>query len=169
LPDLTTNQKGAIAETAIVHQAVKLGVEVYSPVVEGGRYDYIFVVGAELIRVQCKWAARRGAVVVVPCYSARRARSGVLRRFYTPDEIDAFAAYCAELDRCYFLPLERFGGRSAIQLRLERSRNNQRARVNWAADYEFEATLRPSGAIAQLGERHAGSVEVAGSSPAGSI
>ena len=35
-------------------------------------------------------------------------------------------------------------------------------------DFEFDATLGPRGAIAQLGERLAGSQKVAGSSPAGS-
>jgi hypothetical protein len=34
---LTTDQKGAIAESAIVHAAIKLGVGVYRPLVEGGR------------------------------------------------------------------------------------------------------------------------------------
>jgi hypothetical protein len=42
------------------------------------------------------------------------------------------------------------------------------AGVNWAKDFEFDATLGPRGAIAQLGERLAGSQKVAGSSPAGS-
>jgi hypothetical protein len=141
LSELTTNQKGAIAETAIVHAAVKLGIEVYRPVVEGGRSDYIFLVGSSLLRVQCKWAARRGAVVIVPCYSARRTRDGLVRRFYGADEIDAFAASCMDVDRCYFLPVGHFPRRSAIQLRLEPSRNNQRAGINWASEYEFAATL----------------------------
>jgi PD-(D/E)XK endonuclease len=39
---LSTNQKGAIAETAITHAAVKLGIAVYRPVAEGGRFDLIF-------------------------------------------------------------------------------------------------------------------------------
>jgi hypothetical protein len=45
---LTSDQKGAIAETAIIHAAIKLGVNVYTPVVEGGRYDMIFEVGLKL-------------------------------------------------------------------------------------------------------------------------
>ena len=92
----------------------------------------------------------------------------MVRTFYSAEEIDAFAAYCHELDRCYFLPFEIFPGRRAIHLRLAPARNNQRARVNWAKDFEFAATLGPHGAIAQLGERRAGSAKVAGSSPAGS-
>ena len=168
LSELTTNQKGAIAETAIVHQATKLGVDVYRPVAEGGRFDLIFVLDDRLVRVQCKWAPRSGDVVVVRCYSSRRARDGMRVRAYTPAEVDAFAAYCPEVDRCYFLPIELLSGRRNIQLRLGPSRNNQRLGVHWASEFEFEATLPPCGAIAQLGERLAGSQKVAGSSPAGS-
>jgi hypothetical protein len=48
---LTTDQKGAVAETAIVHAATKLGIDVYTPVGEGGRYDMIFDVEDRLVRV----------------------------------------------------------------------------------------------------------------------
>jgi hypothetical protein len=91
-----------------------------------------------------------------------------LRQFYSADDIDAYAAYCPDLDTCYFLPMSEFANRIAIQLRLQPTRNNQNLRINWAKDYEFAATLGLPGAIAQLGERVAGSDEVAGSSPAGS-
>src|ERR1051325_8385786 len=69
LPDLTTNQKGAIAETAIVKEATRLGIEVCRPVAEGGRFDLIFLIGDRLFRVQCKWAPRQGDVVLIRCYS----------------------------------------------------------------------------------------------------
>ncbi len=154
---LTTDQKGAIAETAIVHTAIKLGINVYTPVMEGGRYDMIFEVGPSLLRVQCKWAPRHGDVVVLRCYSARRNRDGLIRRVYTAGEIDAFAAYCEDLDRCYFLPFEHFVGRRQVHLRLGPCKNNQSQGVNWASDFEFAATLGPHGAVAQLGERRAGS------------
>ena len=166
---LSTNQKGAIAETAIVHAAVKAGLGVWRPVVEGERYDLILRTGSTLVRVQVKWAVRQGEVVVVRCYSSRRARSGLVNRSYTADEIDAVAAYCAELDRCYLLPMELCAGRRHLYLRLGPPRNNQRLGINWARDFEFAATLRENqGAIAQLGERLAGSQKVGGSSPPGS-
>ena len=137
--------------------ATQLGVDVYKPVAEGGRCDLIFDWRRRLWRIQCKWATRYDDVVIVRCYSARRTREGLRRRLYTADEIVAFAAYCAELDRCFFLPFERFGGRANIQLRLRAARNNQRLRVNWADEFDFAATLRQRGAVAQLGERRAGS------------
>jgi PD-(D/E)XK endonuclease len=168
---LTTDQKGNIAETSIAAAAVKLGIGVYRPVTEGERYDLIFDLGSRLVRVQCKWAAREGEILIVRCYSSRRTVGGkIVTRRYTDHEVDAFAAYCAELDRCYFLPPELWANRRAIHLRLSEARNNQRRGINWASDFEFAATLRRSnGAIAQLGERLDGIQKVAGSSPAGSM
>jgi PD-(D/E)XK endonuclease len=164
---LTTDQKGAIAEAAIAHAALELGIGVSRPLCDL-RYDLIFDLGEQLVRVQCKWAVRRGNVVVVPCFSSPRSGDGC-RRPYTLDEVEAIAAYCAELRSCYFLPFARFTGRRAVWLRVAPTQNNQELGVNWAKEYEFAATLgRHDGAIAQLGERLAGSQKVAGSSPAGS-
>jgi hypothetical protein len=137
---LTSDQKGAIAEAAIAAAAVKLDIGVYRPLTVE-RYDLIFDLRPELVRVQCKWAARHGDVLVVRCGSCRRGRDGFIRRRYTTDEVDAIAAYCLELDRCYFLPLDRFPRSSAIQLRVGPTKNNQRLAVNWAAEFEFGATL----------------------------
>jgi PD-(D/E)XK endonuclease len=166
---LSTDQKGAIAETAIIHEATKLGIRVYKPVSDGTRYDLIFDLGDELVRVQCKWARRYGDVIAVRCYSCRRSRDGLLRRAYTADEVDAFAAYCAAVDRCYFIRIAELRGSSWIQLRLVPTRNNQDKGVNWADAHEFAATLGTPGAVAQLGEHSAGSRKVTGSNPVGSI
>jgi PD-(D/E)XK endonuclease len=166
---LTTDQKGAIAETAIAHAATKLGIDVYSPMIEGGRYDFIFDIGSRLWRVQCKWASRYRDTLTIRCYSSRRCASGFMRRPYTSGEIDAIAAYSPDLDRCYFLRASFIAGRKQINLRVSAPRNNQAARINWAESFEFAATLGALGAVAQLGERCHGMAEVTGSSPVGSI
>ena len=153
---LTTNQKGAIAESAITAEAIRLGVGVFRAVADE-RYDLVLDIGARLLRVQCKTAALNGDVVVIRCYSCRRTAGGMLKRSYTSDEIDAVAAYCDELGRCFLIPINRVDGLSTIQLRLVRAKNNQARRINWANDFEFAATLGSLGAVAQLGERRAGS------------
>jgi len=127
---LTTDQKGNIAELVIAARAIQFGIEVYRPLGEGGRYDLIFELGRNLLRVQCKWATRYEDVVVLRCYSARRNRHGLLRRCYRAGEIDAFAAYCAELDTCYFVPFEVFGERTEVRLRLAPCKNNQHKKIN---------------------------------------
>ena len=165
---LTTDQKGAVAELAIAKAAADFGIGVWgSLTVE--RYDLVFDLRPRLVRVQCKWASGHGDVITVPCHRNRRNRNGLLRQHYSPEDIDAYAAYCPEVDRCYFLPIEEFANRIAILLRLRPTRNNQALRINWAEDYEFAARLGRPGAVAQLGERRAGSAKVTGSSPVGSI
>jgi hypothetical protein len=139
---LTTDQKGAVAELAIAHAAAALGVGVFRPLTDGERYDLIFDLRPRLLRVQCKWAARIGDVLVIRCRSCRRTREGLLHRGYTGDEIDAIAAFSAQLNRCYLISLDRFDGRSALQLRLGPARNNQQAGINWADDFGFEARLK---------------------------
>jgi len=137
---LTTNQKGAVAEMAIAHEAVRLGIGVSKPLSDL-RYDLIFDTGVELLRVQCKWASRYEDVIVICLYGARRARAGLVRSVYTADEVDAFAVFCSELNRCYFVRIAELNGRYQLQLRLDATRNNQRSGVNWAKDYEFAAKL----------------------------
>ena len=59
---LTTDQKGAVAELAIARAAAELGIGVWgSFTVE--RYDLVFDLRPRLVRVQCKWATRRGAII----------------------------------------------------------------------------------------------------------
>lgn len=137
--ELTTDQKGAIAESAIVHAAIKLGIGVLKPLTDGHRYDLVFDVDCRLARIQCKWARLHGDVVVICTYSNRRTAHGLRRRVYEAAEIDAIAAYCPDLERCFFLPAARVVGRSQVTLRVAPSRNNQWNGVNWADDYAFEA------------------------------
>ena len=161
LVEFTPSQKGAIAETQIAAAAVELGIEVYRPISEGGRFDMVFVLGEELLRVQCKWAVRRKNVIAVPCYSCRRTADGFLYRSYFANEIDAIAAYCPDIDGASISRSRssRAGGRSrSVWLPRE---NNQAIGVKWASDYRL-------GAIAQLGERLSGTQEAEGSSPSSS-
>ena len=133
------------------------------PIVEGLRYDLVFDVGGRLLRVQCKSGRARGGVVVIGTRSCRHTPHGYVRSAYTADEVDAIAAYCQDLNTCYFLPIEEIDGSSTVHLRLTPAANNQRVAVRFAAEFEFR------GAIAQLGERLTGSQEVGGSNPPSSI
>ena len=134
---LKPNQKGAIAEEVISAEATKLGIVVSRPNVDAG------VVKVNLVSSWCT-------------------PSGYARTAYAVGEVDLFAVYCGEQNRCYLLGADWLVGRRAIWLRLSEPRNGQRACVNLASDFTFD------GAIAQLGERLAGSQQVAGSSPASS-
>ena len=149
---MTTDQKGAVADAAVALAAIKLGAHVYRPISDSGRADLILDIASKLFRVQCKWVPLRGGWIPIPFQSCRRGPEGFVRRVYTVDEIDALVAYCQALDRCFWLPIQRFAASPAIRLRLAPSRNNQRLRINWADDFDFAARLSDLGAVAQLGE-----------------
>ena len=134
----STDRKGSIAESAIVHAAIKLGLSVSKPLTDGDRYDLIFDLDPRLVRVQCKWATLVGDVVNVRCYSCRRTRDGLTRKGYSSSEIDGLAAYCHNLDRCFYFPMAWLDGRTTIQLRLRPTRNNQLSGINWADEFAFE-------------------------------
>ena len=158
---LTSTQKGAVAEAAVTAAAVELGFVVLRPVTEGRRYDLVIDTGRTLVRVQCKWAPRKGDVVAISTRTCRYTPAGYVRTTYRSTEVDGIAAYCADLRQTFWLPVADVAGRTFVHLRLAEARNGQRRRLRWAAQYPF-------GAIAQLGERVTGSHEVAGSSPASS-
>ena len=119
--------------------AVRADIGTLRPIDDGLRYDLVFDTGSRLWRVQCKWAGRVGGIVSVCSYSSRRTGAGFTKRVHTKDEVDALAAYCPDNDRCCFLPMSVFGGRTSIQLRLGPTLNNQQAGVNWARDWSFES------------------------------
>ena len=138
---LTTNQKGTLAEAKITAAAIEAGIVVARPLADE-RYDLIFDLGDRLLRIQCKWAVRRGDVVVITCRTNRRGPVGFIRTVYRPGEIDAIAAYCADTGRTYLLPPELSVARTHVSLRLTTPRNNQTVGIHQAQEYELEATLK---------------------------
>ncbi len=159
--ELGSNTKGAIAEAAIRLAAVRCEIGVYQPVSGHSRADLMFEIGTDLYRVQVKWAglSKDGATINVRTNSSRFTPHGYVLTTYGAHEIDLLAAYCEPLERAYLLPSELFTDRHAVQLRLTPPRNNQRACINLADDYDFD------GAVAQLEERRHGMAEARGSSP----
>jgi prevent-host-death family protein len=156
----SNNRKGAIAEAAIALEATRLGIEVLKPVAEHGRYDLALDLGERILRVQCKWGAldlKRGVVSARIGCSSYTPRGYVVTT-YSPEEVDAIAVYCEELGEVFLVPISVAGGKRQLYLRIQPPRNGQRASINLAGDYQL-------GAIAQLGERSAGSRKVGGSSP----
>ena len=156
------NHIGNVAEAGFVFHAVRAGVPVLLPAIEHAAYDAALDVGGRLIRVQVKsgrLAADRSVITAALERARHSPTHGYINKGYSSSEVDAFGIYCEPIDRCFLVPIAHVEGQRAVQLRLTRPRNGQRASLRFAADYEFH------GAVAQLGERRAGSAKVRGSSP----
>ena len=143
---MNSNVKGAVAEQAIVLAAMKAGVPVLRPVAEHGRTDLALEIGGELFRVQVKWGRLSAArdVVIVRVGTCRLTPRGYIRRTYSEHEVDLFAVYCGELDRCFLLPAQLLVHKTCVSLRLAPARNHQVSCINLADDFAFD------GAVAQL-------------------
>ena len=123
---LTTDQKGALAEAKIAAAAIELGIDVFRPLSEERVTTSSSIWVTSSFAFSARAAVLHGDVLAVPWYSARRNRDGFVKRPYTAGEIDVVAAYSPDLGQCFLLPIERFGTRTYVQLRLAPSRNNQR-------------------------------------------
>src|SRR3712207_4673778 len=111
---MNPNLRGVIAESAIAAEAAALGFDVYLPAFGSPRCDMVLDVGGRFVRVQCKHAQHRDGVVKVRARTCRRAAQGYVRGTYTADDVDVIAAYCADLQRCFAVPIKDFGGRGEI-------------------------------------------------------
>jgi hypothetical protein len=145
---LTTNQKGAIAEAEVARAAAWAGYPIYKPLADHCRADLVLEIDGKLLRVQCKWGTFDNGVIRARLGTSRHSPTrGYVRTTYESHEIDAIGIFCAQVSKCYLLPISLVAGQTYLHLRVDPSRNNQRVGLKWARDYEL------SGAIAQLGER----------------
>ncbi|MGA2455508.1 MAG: group I intron-associated PD-(D/E)XK endonuclease [Solirubrobacteraceae bacterium] len=161
MPILSTSRKGAVAEAEIAAALIRLDLIVLRPLCEGGRYDLAVDTGAQMLRVQCKWASRRGNVLTARCSTSRHTPGGYLLSTYRAEEIDAIATYAPDTDSCYLIPVHEAEGHKMLSLRLAPTRNNQAERVRWARDYELISSLRRNwnvdvGAPPRVGRQGAG-------------
>jgi prevent-host-death family protein len=158
--EMSPNHKGALAEAMICAHAISHGIDVLKPVAEHGRYDLAFDLGDRIWRVQCKWGKLDldAGVISARTGTSRHTPQGYVVTTYSPEEVDAIAIYCDDLQEVFLVPIAVAGGKRQLHLRIQPPRNGQLASINLAGEYQL-------GAVAQLGERSAGSRKVVGSNP----
>ena len=135
--DLRRKANGDLAELKVATDLLDRGYRIALPYGEDWNYDLILCRGEKFERVQVKHARSDGRVVVVRC-SSQSLTSGRVRRVkrYTARTIDWLAAYDVTTDRCFYIPAGELGeGHRMLSLRLQPSRNNQRACIRSAEDY----------------------------------
>ncbi len=117
----------------------RAGLGVLSPPFSDNlRYDCVIDDGERLSRVQVKTGRLEGGSVEFnACRTYWHRRASYSYR----GEIDFFGVWCAELGKVYLVPVAECGVALA-RLRLTPTRNGQRRRVRWAADYELHPGWR---------------------------
>jgi len=93
--ELSSSQKGGLAELKVAAEAADLGFGILRPATEGLRYDLVLDVGGTLLRVQVKWATLKGLVVSIPLRTSRHTPGGYVRTQYSTAEIDGLPPIAA--------------------------------------------------------------------------
>jgi len=105
MKNVDTQTKGDVSEIRVAAALRRMGYTVLFPFSEGEQYDLCADTGDEFVKVQVKYARLTDTGSVnVPCMCSNSSKSGNNSTFYTADQIDGIAAYCDELDRCFWIP-----------------------------------------------------------------
>jgi hypothetical protein len=59
----------------------------------------------------------------------------IVSRRLLPEEVDLFAVYCPDLDKCYYVPATILAETSVLRLRQEVPRNNQSKGVRFLREF----------------------------------
>jgi hypothetical protein len=124
---------GIAGEAAVLNAFVERGFHVLIPFGEGLPYDLVVAIDDAYLRVQCKTAwPSRGCLI----FNAYATDHGHGQGSYV-GRADIFGVYFPVIRSVYLVPVAEV--RDKARLRLEPTRNNQRERVRFAAQYEIDA------------------------------
>ena len=127
-----TKTKGSIAEMAVAARLIEEGWRVLFPVGENNRYDLVAECDSRFIKIQVKYVTPKNGVLEVNCRSCNN--WSILH--YTKNEIDVLAAYNSRDKEIYFIPVSKIN-HSSFKLRLDKPKNNQKSKINFAEDFSI--------------------------------
>lgn len=139
--EITTNQKGQIAQLKVEARAVEKGW-VVSRTSEGARYDLVLDNGSKLYRAQVKWGESKhhnaeGSVQVNLRRFVGNDRDGkrTKTKTYSKDEIDVLLVYVPQVDKVCWFGAEHFDGKPMLIVRYLPTKNGQKYKTRMVGDY----------------------------------
>jgi hypothetical protein len=130
----TTHKVGERSEACILGEAIRAGYVVSIPFGGGHRYDFILDDGKRLWRIQCKTGRLRdGCVRFNTCSVNIKGK----RKSYK-NEADSFMVYCEQLEKVYFVPVDKVSDCEAYLRVSQPVGNKNYSRIKWAKDFEFQ-------------------------------
>lgn len=140
MEELTTKQKGAIAEVAIARDLLQRGYTVATPFGDYGDWDLLVERKIDsqkevFQRVQVKYATMKNGCIPVRnrCHSVNAGR--VRRSHLYNDRVEWVAVYEPSNCQCYYIPSEELRG-EAMSLRVDQPKIQKLETIRWAKDYQ---------------------------------
>lgn len=123
---------GNITEAKIISRFLEYGHTVSTVFGDNARYDIIVDIGDELLRVQCKTGRIRNGRV---SFNTSSVSPFTNKQNNYLGQIDLFAIYCPDNDKCYGVPPTHVGI-SKGYLRIEEPKKRN-PKIVWAETYEL--------------------------------
>lgn len=136
---MDTNTIGKITELKVLSYVIEHGYSVSIPFGDKDRYDQIWDINGNLIRVQIKtsrWKSEQQKAIIFSCKSSYARSTGVKKHIYSKNEIDYFATYWD--GKVYLVPVEECSTEKTLWFEKP---SNGCSKCSFAADYEMEAVL----------------------------
>ena len=102
--NVNSKAKGEISEGLVIAHLLKLGYSISMPFGDNQRYDLIVDDGGRLWRAQVKTGRFRRGCVIFNCVSLN---AFTQQRFSYRGQIDTFLVYCPDIDKVYWVPIEK--------------------------------------------------------------
>jgi hypothetical protein len=131
-----TKVKGDLGVLKVKLALFNMGFLILNPETEHAPFDLVAYKDSKFLRIQIKYRSMTNGVIAVPNSTSWCDKNGSHRKIYNLEDLDYFAIYCPETDKCYFIPTKSMEGKTSMIIRINKTKNNQTVGVAMACDYE---------------------------------
>lgn len=137
---MNTIEKGDLAESLVISEALKRGYDVCVPFSSRSRYDLVIDRNGNLEKVQVKFVTPVKGTLPIPIktmsYDSSKGQNNRSKMtVYEEGDFDWIAAVDAETFNVYFIPAIEAIGNCSMSIRLEVPKNGQVKGIRMASSY----------------------------------
>ena len=139
---MNTKQIGEVSEACILAELLKKGYSVSKPFGDNQKYDLIIDDRNYLLKAQCKTATLVNGALQCPITRTKGIwkKGEAHREPYSNKDVDVFLFYNEDLNKVYWVPFSLVSNKkTAISLRVEKTKNNQNKGVFLAESFELSS------------------------------
>ena len=128
-----TKEKGDIGVCAVALDLTKKDYKVFNTISEHLPFDVVAYKNKKFYRIQVKYREMKNGKVEVQFRSIYSNSKGTHISFSDKEEIDFYAIYCPDTEKCYYVNCSNFN--KSVALRIEKPKNNKSEGINFADDF----------------------------------
>jgi len=135
-----TKNKGDLGVLKAQVDLCSKGYLILTPLSEHSPFDIVAYKNGEFIRIQVKYRSVNSKGFIFVRFSSSFSTSkGYSEKPVNKSEIDLYCVFCPDTDKCYYFDPNKF--KSTVNIRINKSLNNQCEKINFAEDYLIIPTI----------------------------